>query len=332
MLALHLPGEILQAARRTIAQPAGAWEVETLSSLEELGERLRSGKPTVVLVGPGQDGSDAPAALRLIETLNPDARCIAVVLREDDASSLVEAGALDAFLPGQAWRLPVALRHASESMDRLRAARKTLGMEVLVDAVKRLSLARRMEDIVEIVRRAARRLSQADGATFVLREGTQCHYVEEDAIGPLWRGRKFPMSNCVSGWAMMNQRPAVIPDIYQDPRVPIDAYRPTFVKSMVMMPIRTESPIGAIGTYWARSRAISDEELALIQALADSTALAVENVQFLADLERRVQERTASLEGANKELEAFSASVSHDLRSPLAVIRGYSELLLDPGR
>lgn len=175
-------------------------------------------------------------------------------------------------------------------------------MEHLVGVVQELSLARDLPAIMDVVRFAARDLTGADGAAFVLRDGEDCFYAEENAIGPLWKGRRFPMASCVSGWCIMNREPAVIPNIYEDQRVPLDAYRPTFVHSLAIVPIRKIDPIGAIATYWADVHRPSREQVAVLQALADVTAVAMENVQTLANLEGLVKERTADLNAANARL------------------------------
>src|SRR5512146_569778 len=120
-------------------------------------------------------------------------------------------------------------------------------VEPLVDALRAVAAARDLPAVMAAVRRHARRLASADGATFVLREGTMVHYADEDAISPLWKGRRFPAQACISGWAMIHRESVAIEDIYEDPRIPLDAYRPTFVRSLAMIPIRREDPLGAVG-------------------------------------------------------------------------------------
>ena len=141
-----------------------------------------------------------------------------------------------------------------------------------------LAAAQTVGRVGEVVRHATRRLTQADGATFVLRDGELCFYADEDAIGPLWKGQRFPMTECISGWAMLHREAVAVPDIELDPRIPLDAYRPTFVRSLVMVPINDAEPVGAIGAYWARPAVASAERASTLTELAGAAAAAIERI------------------------------------------------------
>lgn len=151
----------------------------------------------------------------------------------------------------------------------------------LLDAVERLSGCNNLEDVVEIIRSSARRLLGADGVTVILRDGDECNYVEEDAIGPLWKGQNFPMESCISGWAMIYGETAVIPDIALDPRIPQQLYADTFVRSMVMVPIRPHDPVGAVGAYWSEAHEPSPEVIAALEKIARAAAISIENARLV---------------------------------------------------
>ena len=77
-------------------------------------------------------------------------------------------------------------------------------------------------------------------------------------------------------------------------------------------------PIGAIGNYWAHRHQPTDEEIDLLQALADSTAVAMENVRVWEELEERVADRTVKLQGALELNERILGTLAHELRNCLS--------------
>jgi GAF domain-containing protein len=147
-------------------------------------------------------------------------------------------------------------------------------LSTLNTAVAEMGRAKCVEDVVEALRATARSLIGWEGIAIIRREGDLCQYIEEDAIGPLWKGQKFPASACISGWAMIHRHTVVVSNVEKDDLIPFELYGDTFVKLVAMAPVRTEEPIGAIGAYWSRPYSPSEWEVDVLETLAGAAAIA----------------------------------------------------------
>lgn len=203
-------------------------------------------------------------------------------------------------------------------------------LDILIGAVEQLAGAQSELEVAAIVRTAARRLTGADGVSVVLKEGHRVHYVDEDAVGPLWKGQDFPMEACISGWAIKNRQTVVIEDIRGDPRIPLEAYAPTFVKSLAMAPVGSPEPIAAIGAYWGTMRRPTENEVEALEAMARAAFVAMENVRLRRELRQALSDALSAERAKNE----FLTRMGTEIRTPMRDVTKLVELLdntaLDP--
>jgi signal transduction histidine kinase len=217
------------------------------------------------------------------------------------------------------------IRTASDQLDQLR---------FIHDVARLATTARTWDELLGTVVDGTRDELHADVSSLYLldRDGAYLTLAATNGLDRFQIGRaRVPFGEGVTGWVAAHQEPLLIPDIKDDPRFlwvrGIDQRR--FIASMLSVPLTWhDQTIGVLNVQTEQRRDFSASDVAQLSAVADILAGIVEKGRQQSEAEARVE----SLKAIDEARSELIALVTHELRTPLAVVRAYADLLAEEPR
>ena len=221
--------------------------------------------------------------------------------------------------------VPIETLRGSDQLEQLR---------FLHEVARLATTARTWDELLEIVVDGTRDVLHADVSSLYLldRDGAYLTLAATNGLDRFQIGRaRVPFGEGVTGHVARTRQPLVIPDVKADPRFlwvrGIDQRR--FIASMLSVPlVWHDQTAGVLNVQTERPRVFGPEDVAQLGAVADLLAGIVEKGRQQSEAEARV-EALKAIDQARTELIAL---VTHELRTPLAVVRAYTDLLAEEPR
>jgi len=204
-------------------------------------------------------------------------------------------------------------------------------LEFLHEVARLATTARTWDELLETVVDRTRDVLHADVSSLYLldRDGAYLTLAATNGLDRFQIGRaRVPFAEGVTGRVAAAREPLVITDVRADSRFlwvrGIDQRR--FVSSMLSVPLTWhDQTVGVLNVQTEETRTFSDHDVALLGAVADLLAGIIEKGRQQTEAEARV-EALKAIDQARSELIAL---VTHELRTPLAIVRAYADLLAD---
>ena len=223
------------------------------------------------------------------------------------------------------------MEHADGAEQSASAATQLGELRFLHEVARLATTARTWEELLEIVVDRTRDALHADISSLYLldRDGRNLTLAATNGLDRHQIGRaRVPCGKGITGLVAATRAPLVIPDVKKDDRFlwvrGIDQRR--FVTSMLSVPLSWDDQVvGVLNVQTERPRHFSETDVAQLSAVADLLAGIVEKGR----LQRDAEDQVAALLAVERARTDLIALVTHELRTPLAVVRAYLDLLAD---